>query len=156
MKNQRTANTTISKRPHGFTLVEILVVLVILGLLASVIVPNVLGRVDEARGQKVLADFKSIETALKLYRLDNYSFPSTEQGLQALAEKPSLPPVPANWKKAGYLKEVPLDPWGRPYLYLAPGEFGEFDLYTLGADGVNGGTEQNADIGNWTQTRNLP
>ncbi len=135
----------------GFSLVEILVVLVIMGLLASVVVPNVLERADEARIKKVYADFSAIDTALKLYRLDNYVVPVSEQGLEALVEKPSLPPEPRNWKDGGYLKELPEDPWGRPYLYLSPGEYGEYDLYTLGADGISGGEGQNADIGNWKQ-----
>ena len=137
-------------RQAGFSLVEILV---IIGLLVSIVAPNVLQRADEARIQKVQADFKSIETALKLYRLDNYAYPSSEQGLQALVEKPSLEPVPRNWKQGGYLEQLPLDPWGRTYLYLSPAEFGTgaYDLYTLGADGITGGEEQNADIGNWQQ-----
>lgn len=135
----------------GFTLVEVLVVLVILGLLASVVVPNVLQRADEARVQKVFADFKAIETALKIYRLDNYSYPTTEQGLEALVEKPSLPPEPRGWKTGGYLEELPMDPWGRPYFYLSPGEFGEVDIYSLGADGVTGGEDQNQDLGNWRE-----
>lgn len=140
-------------RQTGFSLVEILVVLVIIGLLVSIVAPNVLQRADEARIQKVQADFKSIETALKLYRLDNYTYPSSEQGLQALVEKPSLEPVPRNWKQGGYLEQLPLDPWGRTYLYLSPAEFGtgDYDLYTLGADGITGGEDQNADIGNWQQ-----
>ena len=133
----------------GFSLVEILVVLVIMGLLISVVAPTVLNRADEARVQKVGADFKAIETALKIYRLDNYVYPTTEQGLEALVEPSSLDPVPRNFKKGGYLSELPLDPWGRPYLYLRPGENGEIDLYSLGADGLSGGEDQNADIGNW-------
>jgi general secretion pathway protein G len=135
----------------GFSLVEILVVLVIIGLLVSIVAPNVLDRADEARVQKVHADFKSIETALKIYRLDNYNYPTSDQSLQALVTKPDIDPIPGNWKKAGYLDELPLDPWGRPYLYLSPAEFGDgdYDLYSLGADGVTGGEEQNADIGNW-------
>ena len=133
----------------GFSLVEILVVLVIMGLLISVVAPTVLNRADEARVQKVQADFKSIETALKIYRLDNYVYPTTEQGLEALVEASSLDPEPRNFKAGGYLQEVPMDPWGRPYLYLSPGEHGEVDLYTLGADGLSGGEGQNADIGNW-------
>ena len=133
----------------GFSLVEILVVLVIMGLLISVVAPTVLNRADEARVQKVEADFKAIETALKIYRLDNYVYPTTEQGLEALVEPSSLDPVPRNFKKGGYLPELPLDPWGRPYLYLSPGENGVVDLYSLGADGLSGGEDQNADIGNW-------
>ena len=135
----------------GFSLVEILVVLVIMGLLISVVAPTVLNRADEARVQKVQADFKSIETALKIYRLDNYVYPTTEQDLEALVEASSLDPEPRNFKAGGYLQEVPMDPWGRPYLYLSPGEHGEVDIYSLGADGLSGGEDQNADIGNWRE-----
>ena len=139
-----------TRRPQsGFSLVEILVVLVIMGLLISVVAPTVLNRADEARIQKVYADFKAIETALKIYRLDNYVYPTTEQGLVALVEPSTLDPEPRNFKEGGYLAEVPTDPWGRPYLYLSPGENGEIDLYSLGADGLSGGEGQNADIGNW-------
>lgn len=149
--NNTLMNSGVSpvKRPRGFSLVEILVVLVIMGLLISVVAPTVLNRADEARVQKVHADFKSIETALKIYRLDNYVYPTTEQGLEALVTPSSLDPEPRNFKAGGYLQEVPLDPWGRPYLYLSPGEHGEVDLYSLGADGLSGGEGQNADIGNW-------
>ena len=128
---------------------EILVVLVIMGLLISIVAPTVLNRADEARVQKAYADFKAIETALKIYRLDNYVYPTTEQGLEALVEASSLDPEPRNFKAGGYLQQLPLDPWGRPYLYLSPGERGEIDIYTLGADGVAGGEDQNADVGNW-------
>lgn len=134
----------------GFSLVEILVVLVIMGLLISVVAPTVLNRADEARVQKVQADFKAIETALKIYRLDNYVYPSTEQGLEALVTPSTLDPEPRNFKEGGYLAEVPRDPWGRPYLYLSPGERGEVDIYSLGADGLSGGEGKNADIGNWS------
>jgi general secretion pathway protein G len=133
----------------GFSLVEILVVLVIMGLLISVVAPTVLNRADEARVGKVLADFKNIETALKIYRLDNYVYPTTEQGLEALVEPSTLEPEPRNFKEGGYLEEVPLDPWGRPYLYMSPGEHGEVDLYSLGADGLAGGEDQSLDLGNW-------
>jgi general secretion pathway protein G len=136
---------------RGFSLVEILVVLVIMGLLISIVAPTVLNRADEARVQKVYADFKAIETALKIYRLDNYVYPTTEQGLEALVEASSLDPEPRNFKTGGYLQQVPLDPWGRPYLYLSPGENAEIDIYSLGADGVAGGEDQNADIGNWPE-----
>jgi len=135
----------------GFSLVEILVVLVIMGLLISVVAPTVLDRADEARVQKVQADFKAIETALKIYRLDNYVYPTTEQGLEALVRRTTLAPEPRNFKQGGYLAEIPRDPWGNPYLYLNPGEHGEFDLYSLGADGLSGGEGQNADVGNWSQ-----
>jgi len=133
----------------GFSLVEILVVLVIMGLLISVVAPTVLNRADEARVQKAQADFKAIETALKIYRLDNYIYPVTEQGLEALVEASTISPEPRNFKEGGYLSELPVDPWGRPYLYLSPGEHGEIDIYSLGADGLSGGEDQSADIGNW-------
>ncbi|MEX1198352.1 MAG: type II secretion system major pseudopilin GspG [Pseudohongiellaceae bacterium] len=140
-----------SGRQKGFSLIEILVVLVIMGLLVSVVAPNVMGRADEARVQKVFADFSAIQTALRLYRLDNHSYPATEQGLQALVERPTLQPVPDNWKEDGYLDDLPMDPWGRPYLYLSPGEHGHYDIYTLGADGADGGSGQNSDYGNWQE-----
>ena len=138
-----------AKRNTGFSLVEILVVLVIMGLLISVVAPTVLNRADEARVQKARADFNAIETALKIYRLDNYGYPTTEQGLEALVEASTLDPEPRNFKEGGYLEQLPFDPWGRPYLYLSPGENGAVDIYTLGADGLSGGEGQNADIGNW-------
>ncbi len=138
-----------TSKQSGFSLIEILVVLVIMGLLISVVAPMVLNRADEARIQKVYADFKSIETALKIYRLDNYNYPTTEQGLQALIKPSSLRPLPRNFKEGGYLAEIPMDPWGRPYLYLSPGENSQVDIYTLGADGISGGDDQNADVGNW-------
>ncbi|MDX1732815.1 MAG: type II secretion system major pseudopilin GspG [Halioglobus sp.] len=133
----------------GFSLVEILVVLVIMGLLISVVAPTVLNQADEARVQKARADFKNIETALKMYKLDNFVYPTTEQGLQALVEPSSLDPEPRNFRQGGYLEELPLDPWGRPYLYLSPGERKEVDIFSLGADGLSGGDGQNEDIGNW-------
>ena len=138
-------------RQSGFSLIEIMVVLVIMGLLVSIVAPNVLQKADGARLQKVQADFKAIETVLKIYRLDNFSYPTSEQGLEALVEKPSIDPIPANWQKNGYLEDLPLDPWGRPYVYLSPAEYGDgdYDLMTLGADGVAGGEDQNKDIGNW-------
>ncbi|MDO8908588.1 MAG: type II secretion system major pseudopilin GspG [Pseudohongiella sp.] len=146
-------DTNLSIKNHsrhkGFSLIEILVVLVIMGLLISIIAPNVLGRADEARVQKVFADFSAIETGLRMYRLDNFSYPSSEQGLRALVERPTLSPVPANWKSGGYLESLPTDPWGNPYLYLSPGQQGAYDIFSYGADGVRGGEGQNADLGNW-------
>lgn len=139
------------KKLRGFSLIEILVVLVIMGLLISVVAPTVLNSADDARIQKVQADFKSIETALKIYRLDNYIYPTTEQGLEALIIPSTLEPEPRNFKQGGYLAEMPMDPWGRPYLYLSPGEYRDVDLYSLGADGLPGGEGQNADIGNWNE-----
>jgi len=138
-------------RSDGFSLIEILVVLVIMGLLISVVAPTVLNSADDARIQKVQADFKAIETALKIYRLDNYVYPSTEQGLVALVEPSTLEPEPRNFKQGGYLEEVPMDPWGREYLYMSPGENGEVDLFSYGADGLPGGEGQNEDLGNWSR-----
>ena len=146
----------IRHRQGGFSLVEILVVLVIMGLLISVVAPTVLNRADEARIQKVQADFKAIETALKIYRLDNFSYPTSEQGLDALVRRTSVAPEPRNFPAGGYLKggKVPLDPWGEPYHYQAPGQHNQhaFDLWTYGADGVAGGEDVDADIGNWSES----
>ena len=139
------------KTNGGLSLVEILVVLVIMGLLISVVAPNVIGRLDEARVARVQADMHVIQEALKLYRMDNYNYPTTEQGLEALVEASTLDPEPRNFKKGGYLEELPRDPWEQPYLYLSPGEHKEVDIYPLGADGLSGGEEQNADIGNWKE-----
>lgn len=139
-----------SNRQRGFTLIEIMVVVVILGILASVVVPRIMDRPDTARITKARLDIQALESALNQYRLDNFVYPSTEQGLEALIEKPSGDPEPTNWNKGGYLKSLPKDPWNRPYLYLSPGEKGEFDLYSLGADGQSGGEDAGADIGNWT------
>ena len=138
------------KKQRGFSLIEILVVLVIMGLLISVVAPTVLNSADDARIQKVQADFKAVETALKIYRLDNFIYPTTEQGLVALVEPSTLEPEPRNFKQGGYLQEVPMDPWGREYLYLSPGENGEVDIFSYGADGLPGGEGQNADLGNWS------
>ncbi|MEM8659852.1 MAG: type II secretion system major pseudopilin GspG [Pseudomonadota bacterium] len=143
--------TSLVRRQQGFSLVEILVVLVIMGLLIAVVAPNVISTADDAMYRKARADFKQIETALKIYRLDNYVYPTTEQGLEALVEPSSLDPEPRNFKDGGYLPEVPLDPWGKPYIYVYPGENGEFDIYSLGADGLSGGEGQNTDVGNWRE-----
>lgn len=139
------------RRQGGFSLIEIMVVVIIIGLLASIVAPAVLNRADDARIQKVQADFKNIQTALKLYRIDNYVYPSSEQGLEALVQKPTTAPEPRNWKQGGYLDDLPQDPWGNDYKYLSPGESREYDIYTLGADGVTGGEGQNADISVWDE-----
>lgn len=131
---------------RGFTLVEVLVVVVILGVLAAVIVPKVMGRPDEARAVRATQDVAAIVSALNMYRLDNYSYPSSEQGLRALVEKP---PGADNWRDGSYLANVPKDPWNRQYLYQNPGQHGEVDVWTYGADGKPGGERSNADIGNW-------
>lgn len=136
-------------RTRGFTLIEIMVVVVILSILAALAVPKIMSRPDEARITKAKQDIRAVESALKLYRLDNFRYPTTDQGLEALVNKPTTPPEPKNWKKDGYLDRLPLDPWGTPYQYLSPGEHGDFDLYTLGADGQPEGEDTNADIGNW-------
>jgi len=133
----------------GFTLIEVMVVVVILGILAAIVVPRIMDRPDEARITKVQNDIRTMESALNLYRLDNYRYPTTEQGLKALVEKPSSPPEPRNWRSGGYLDRVPEDPWGNPYEYVQPGRHGEMDIYSLGADGRPGGEGVDADIGNW-------
>jgi general secretion pathway protein G len=130
----------------GFTLIEVMVVVVILGLLAAIIVPKVMSRPDEARAVAARADIAAITQALKLYRLDNTFYPSTEQGLPALVSRPTTQPVPANWKQGGYLDRVPKDPWGREYQYLNPGIRSEIDVFSLGADGMPGGEGTNADL----------
>lgn len=130
----------------GFTLIEIMVVVIILGILAAIVAPNVIGRVGDAQITAAKSDIRGIENALKLYRLDNFSYPSSEQGLQALVSKPSDPNI-RNWKQ--YLERLPKDPWGNPYLFLNPGNNGEIDIYTLGRDGRPGGEGEDADIGNW-------
>jgi general secretion pathway protein G len=140
-----------SNKQKGFTLIELMVVLVILGVLAALIVPKVMDRPDEARVMAARQDIAAIGQALKLYRLDNMRYPSTEQGLQALVAKPTLQPVPTNWKSSGYLEKLPNDPWGAPYQYLHPGRNGEMDIYSLGADSQPGGEGNDADIGNWNQ-----
>ena len=134
---------------RGFTLIEIMVVVIIIGLLAAVVVPQFLGRVDDARVAKTKQDIQAMETALTLYKLDNFSYPSAEEGLKALVEKPNDPNV-HNWRAGGYLKHLNKDPWGNDYQYQIPGMHGgDYDLYSLGADGQPGGDGVNADIGNW-------
>ena len=132
---------------RGFTLIELMVVLVIIGVLAALIVPNVLERADDARVTAARTDITNIMQALKLYRLDNQRYPTAEQGLQALVIKPTVGPVPGNWKL--YLEKLPNDPWGRPYQYLNPGIKGEIDVMSFGADGQSGGEGKDADIGSW-------
>ena len=139
------------KKSQGFTLIEIIVVVVIIGILATFIAPKFLGRTDEARIVKAKQDIQALEKALQLYKLDNYVYPSTDQGLEALVEKPGSEPAPANWKQGGYIDRLRKDPWQRSYLYLNPGEHGEIDIYSLGADGIEGGEGPAADIGNWTE-----
>jgi general secretion pathway protein G len=133
----------------GFTLIEIMVVVVILGILAALVVPQVMSRPDQAKVTVAKGDIKAIAAALDMYKLDNFAYPSTQQGLDALVKKPSGTPQPKNWNRDGYLKRLPKDPWGNDYQYLSPGTQGQFDLYSFGADGKPGGSDLNADIGNW-------
>lgn len=135
----------------GFTLIELMVVIVILGILAGLIIPRIMGRPEEARRMKARVQIESIETALKLYKLDNGSYPSTEQGLQALVEPPSVGVLPKHWREGGYLEKgrVPKDPWENEFVYLSPGMNGDFDLSSYGKDGEPGGEDENADIDNW-------
>jgi general secretion pathway protein G len=136
---------------RGFTLIEIMIVIVILGILAWQVVPRIMGKPEEARRLKARMDIASLETALKMYKLDNGVYPSTEQGLQALIEAPAIGQLPRKWRKGGYLEKgrVPLDPWENDFLYLSPGLHGDFDLIAYGNDGEPGGEEDNLDINNW-------
>lgn len=142
----RTKNTD-RRSERGFTLIELLVVLVIISVLAVLIVPNVLDRADDARATAARADVNNLTQALKLYRLDNQRYPTSEQGLQALVSKPTSGPKPLNWRQ--YLDKLPADPWNQPYQYLNPGQHGAVDVLSLGADGQPGGEGINADIGSW-------
>jgi general secretion pathway protein G len=138
-------------RSRGFTLIEVMVVLVILGILATLVVPRIMSRPDEARIIAARQDINSIGQALKLYRLDNQNYPTTDQGLQALVSKPTAPPAPPNWKTGGYLDRLPKDPWGNEYKYISPGvkNTNDIDIVSLGADGAPGGEGNDTDIGNW-------
>jgi general secretion pathway protein G len=146
--NQAYASTSIRQR--GFTLIEIMVVVVILGILAAVVVPKIMDNPDKARVAKAKQDIRAIGGALDLYKLDNYSYPSTDQGIEALVSKPAGEPEARNWKQGGYLDRLPKDPWGDEYHYLSPGSHGDVDIFSYGADRRPGGDGVNADIGNWT------
>jgi general secretion pathway protein G len=136
-------------RAAGFTLIEIMVVVVILGILAALVLPNVMGRIGQAQSTKVKADIQGYETALSLFKLDNFKYPSTDQGLESLVKQPADPSI-RNWKEGGYIRSLKKDPWGHDYQYIYPGTHGtEYDLFTLGADNQPGGDGENADIGNW-------
>lgn len=134
-------------RVAGFTLIEVMVVVVILGILASIIVPKIMDKPDQARVVKAREDIRAIVAALQMYKLDNYAYPTTDQGLQALVQKPTTNPTPPHWHQ--YLDRLPVDPWGHPYQYLNPGVHGAIDVWSYGADGQPGGTGYDADIGNW-------
>jgi general secretion pathway protein G len=137
------------RRARGFTLIEIMVVVVIMGVLAALVVPKLLNRTGEAKVAAAKVDIANIVQSLKLYKLDNQRYPTTEQGLKALMEKPTTGPAANGWKTGGYLEKMPKDPWGNPYQYLQPGVRGEIDVFSFGADGQAGGTGDDADIGNW-------
>jgi general secretion pathway protein G len=150
----------VSQVPHrplrrhlerGFTLVEIMVVVVIIGILGALVVPKLLGRTGESRVVAAKVDISSLMQALKLYKLDNQRYPTTEQGLQALVVKPTSGPAANGWKSGGYLDKLTKDPWGNPYQYLSPGIHGEVDIFSLGADGQPGGAGEDADVGSWEQ-----
>ncbi len=136
---------------RGFTLLEIIVVVFILSILAAIVAPRIIGRTDDARIAEAKIQIRNLETALKLYKLDNAFYPSTDQGLAALIEKPTIGQVPERYREGGYLeqKKIPVDPWGNPYVYISPGLYGDFDLMSYGADGKEGGEGKNADIKNW-------
>lgn len=145
LNQPRAAAQTVAQR--GFTLIELMVVLVIIGMLAALIVPNVLERADEARVTAARTDVNNLMQALKLYRLDNQRYPTAEQGLQSLVAKPTVGNIPPNWKP--YLEKLPNDPWGKAYQYVNPGVKGEIDVFSFGADGLAGGAGKDADIGSW-------
>ena len=148
MTRQTTTTMPIEQRvQRGFTLIELMVVLLIIGVLSALIVPNVLDRLDEGKVTGAKSDINTLVQALKMYKLDNQRFPTAEQGLQALVAKPTASPIPSNWRP--YLDKLPQDPWGHPYQYANPGVKGEIDVYSTGADGVVGGEGKNADIGSW-------
>jgi general secretion pathway protein G len=136
---------------RGFTLVEIMVVVVIIGILGALVVPKLLGRTGESRVAAAKVDIATLKQALNLYKLDNQRYPTTDQGLQALMQKPTSGPAATGWKAGGYLEKLPKDPWGNPYQYLSPGIHGEVDVFSLGADGQPGGTGEDADVGSWEQ-----
>ncbi len=143
--------TPLAGSKKGFTLIEVLVVVVILGILATLVVPKIMERPEQARRMKAVIQIKNFETALKLFKLDNGFYPSTEQGLEALVQKPATGKIPRNWREEGYLegKKVPLDPWGNPYIYISPGLHGDFDIISYGRDGAEGGEGYDADITSW-------
>ena len=141
-------STNGKTRQGGFTLIEIMVVVIIIGILVAMVAPQVMGRIDQAQTTRVQSDLRAVESALKFYRLDNFTYPSSEQGLEALVNKPNDPNI-RNWNAQGYLARIPKDPWQRPNLYMNPGQNGEIDVYTLGADGQPGGEGINTDLGNW-------
>ncbi len=151
MKYKNVHACFILNKQQGFSFLELMVVVVILGILATYIAPRFMGRTDDAKAVKAKIDIASLETSLKLYKLDNGFYPTTEQGLLALIEKPTSEPTPTKWQEKGYLDKakMPKDPWGREYLYLSPGVHDDFDILSYGADGAQGGDGKNKDINSW-------
>ena len=147
-----TANPTAirpSKSVRGFTLIELMIAVVIIGILAAIIAPNVIGRLNDAKVSAAKQDVATLVQTLTMYKLDNSRFPSGDQGLKALVEKPAIAPLPNNWRTGGYLPRLPNDPWGNPYQFSNPGLRGDIDVYSFGADGKTGGEGEGADIGSW-------
>lgn len=147
--NANARSLYVLNKAKGFTLVEIMVVVVIMGILAALVIPKMMGRTDDARNLAAKQDIATIMQGLKLYRLDNQRYPTTGQGLQSLITIPTSSPIPANWKSGGYLDRLSKDPWGNPYQYQSPGSHGEVDVFSMGADGQAGGSGIDADIGSW-------
>ena len=139
----------VKRNQRGFTLIEIMVVVVILGILAAIVVPRLLDEPEKARRTAAATQIRSFEEALGIFKLENGFYPSTEQSLQALVTKPTVGRIPARYKEGGYIRKIPLDPWGQPYLYLRPGVHGDIDLFSYGPDGETGGEGENADVANW-------
>jgi general secretion pathway protein G len=139
----------MQRKHRGFTLIEILIAMSILAILGTLVVTKFMGRTDDARITKAKSDIKTLESALQVYKLDNYTYPTTDQGLEALVSAPTSEPLPSNWKEGGYIQRLSKDPWNRDYQYLSPGEHSEIDIYSFGADGTDGGEGIAADIGNW-------
>ncbi len=140
---------TQPRKQSGFSLIELIAVVAILGILAAVVAPKIFGQPGKARIAKAKTEISGIQSALQMYKLENINYPSSEQGLMALVEQPSGEPEAPNWQEGGYLDRLPKDPWGKEYLYVSPGENGDIDIYTMGADGQSGGEGENSDIGNW-------
>ncbi|MDH7499578.1 MAG: type II secretion system major pseudopilin GspG [candidate division NC10 bacterium] len=150
-EKEKTAHLPLRRRQEGFTLLEVLVVVFILALLAAIVTPRIVGRTDDARIAEAKVQIRNFETGLKLFKLDNAFYPSTEQGLEALIEKPTTGRIPPNYREGGYMEQrkIPNDPWGNPYIYVSPGLHGDFDILCYGADGREGGEGKDADIANW-------
>ena len=149
--NHRKTPAGRHRRRDGFTLIEIMVVIVILGLLAALVVPKLVGRTEEAKRTQTRVQIKNIQQALELFKLDNGFFPATDQGLEALVRAPESGRIPKNYRKGGYIDRVPKDPWGNPFVYVSPGQQGDYDISSYGADGVQGGDGEDADINSWDE-----